>query len=103
MFSLRSMPQRRWAHPRERGEHFSEADANRPCAGSSPRARGAWLELEGWGRSPGLIPASVGSIALTTTGQATAGAHPRERGEHLPNRLFPGRFVGSSPRARGAS
>ena len=52
MFSLRSMPQRRWAHPRERGEHFSEADANRPCAGSSPRARGAWLELEGWARSP---------------------------------------------------
>ena len=52
---------RRWAHPRERGEHAGAAPDRGWHHGSSPRARGAPLPAGDQDRDGRLIPASAGS------------------------------------------
>ena len=70
--------------------------------GSSPRARGALIpRLERTGPD-GLIPASAGSTGPGLPGAGVFWAHPRERGEHVLQRLTILSCQGSSPRARGA-
>ena len=49
------------AHPRSRGEHKEQRDANRGLDGSSPLARGAHAARPGARAVHGLIPARAGS------------------------------------------
>ena len=90
------------AHPRVRGEHPLTGGGGKPFVGSSPRARGAFVdELLVLGL-PGLIPACAGSIQNPRTSRGFRQAHPRVRGEHVGARSVRSRPIGSSPRARGA-
>ena len=90
------------AHPRWRGEHFSNPLLLGWGWGSSPLARGALPLCQNscWG--PGLIPAGAGSTRRGSAPRSRPWAHPRWRGEHC----IPGRGIGlgrgSSPLARGA-
>ncbi len=99
---VRSGPRSLWDHPRERGEHDSSICFSRSAIGSSPRARGALVDV-GDGRLPaGIIPASAGSTSDTHTVFPPVTDHPRERGEHPAHRQGVRARRGSSPRARGA-
>ena len=90
------------AHPRVRGEHFSNRLFSAPSVGSSPRPRGALSLWAGSDRRRGLIPASAGSTGRSRAGEAVTRAHPRVRGEHLMGRATNWPARGSSPRPRGA-
>ena len=93
---------RRWDHPRIRGEHSIELSPLLGVEGSSPHTRGApSLRPLHW-RWAGIIPAYAGSTARRFQRGASAGDHPRIRGEHDPNRSFGEKMAGSSPHTRGA-
>ncbi|AIA07810.1 hypothetical protein DC74_7388 [Streptomyces noursei] len=90
------------AHPRGCGERTQITVADALTAGSSPRVRGA-----GPGRLDpdplrGLIPAGAGSGADGPAGAPQGRAHPRGCGERARGAWILTRFVGSSPRVRGA-
>ena len=94
--------ERRWDHPRMRGEHT----LCRPCGwlrlGSSPHARGAPHESRTDCKRARIIPACAGSTHAPTNARSARRDHPRMRGEHSRNES-PGQFApGSSPHARGA-
>ncbi len=110
------------AHPRGGGEHPQGEVARASGPGSSPR----WRERgsvcagpNGWtGSSPrwrgarhhrrhvrdrtGLIPAVAGSTTIPRRLLELRRAHPRGGGEHWRGSNCPRRWVGSSPRWRGA-
>ena len=52
-----------WAHPRSRGEHFLNDDAEEVAEGSSPLTRGALFVHVLDFSVRGLIPAHAGSTA----------------------------------------
>ena len=89
------------AHPRSRGEHYSNDALMMRSFGSSPLARGTPVSMwQGWVHTR-LIPARAGNTWHGARGDFGASAHPRSRGEHV---RFSSRFrfvCGSSPLARG--
>ena len=89
-------------HPRVRGEHVAAADEQLPVRGSSPRARGALVELELNVEDAGIIPACAGSTRLGPARLSPVRDHPRVRGEHMLSAMPSPSITGSSPRARGA-
>ncbi len=90
------------AHPRMRGEHVEGTICMRPCAGSSPHARGAPPYGKCSTGSTRLIPACAGSTTVREVLDGFHAAHPRMRGEHPCVRPWCGHPEGSSPHARGA-
>ena len=89
-------------HPRVCGEHRMSGDVAENAAGSSPRMRGAPLEVRRPGREGGIIPAYAGSTPTKLVRDEAPRDHPRVCGEHprTPSAVTPS--VGSSPRMRGA-
>ena len=89
------------AHPRSRGENWSDRLYTSDTWGSSPLTRGkpARRGLEGMVRR--LIPAHAGKTTVAALALHGNAAHPRSRGENLPV-LHPSMTVdGSSPLTRG--
>ncbi len=89
-------------HPRMRGEHPAAFVLGFCETGSSPHARGAWVELTRPAPALGIIPACAGSIATRTVAGPGSPDHPRMRGEHRVTAGTLGYLRGSSPHARGA-
>ena len=89
-------------HPRVRGEHWSPVDGVVLDPGSSPRARGALRRRAEEPNLGGIIPACAGSTSVLLVVSPEQRDHPRVRGEHRPEGGEERRWVGSSPRARGA-
>ena len=93
--------QKRWAHPRSRGENFSTLARVRVSKGSSPLTRGKRSASRRTIRYPGLIPAHAGKTPVSMCVSIHSRAHPRSRGENrkgLSNRRDQ---EGSSPLTRG--
>ena len=89
------------AHPRSRGENESAMFGVPPLLGSSPLARG---KLKAFGERPlasRLIPARAGKTSGTRVASLRATAHPRSRGENMPQAVARSLGQGSSPLARG--
>ena len=93
---------RRWDHPRMRGEHARPAFRPSRSLGSSPHARGAPGENERFHSNLRIIPACAGSTPAPPRRGWPGGDHPRMRGEHLVAPFPTSWFRGSSPHARGA-
>ena len=89
-------------HPRVRGEHGPAPARSRVGGGSSPRARGALLDIREEPDGPGIIPACAGSTLATPRSPHGWRDHPRVRGEHAGPAAERSNIAGSSPRARGA-
>ena len=89
-------------HPRVCGEHIRCFDVNDITKGSSPRMRGAQEWYEGLPASKRIIPAYAGSTWATKAASARARDHPRVCGEHFSSKVRLTRYLGSSPRMRGA-
>ena len=70
------------AHPRSRGEHFSEWPVRAANSGSSPLTRGARGRSSLGCSAMGLIPAHAGSTPCVMVSSHLVRAHPRSRGEH---------------------
>ena len=89
------------AHPRSRGENLGNDDARRRESGSSPLTRGKrdarFLQY----LDHGLIPAHAGKTGRLPLGGWRRGAHPRSRGENLPDEMATCQAGGSSPLTRG--
>ena len=89
------------AHPRSRGENAVVSLEQLAPAGSSPLTRGK-LRRAPVLRSPsGLIPAHAGKTVLRAQSGVSPRAHPRSRGENLPDRDAATAIAGSSPLTRG--
>ena len=93
---------RDWDHPRVRGEHRRRSSSSASVGGSSPRARGARVDLLAFDPPAGIIPACAGSTSGSSRPRFGPRDHPRVRGEHLPGSRPGHPRRGSSPRARGA-
>ncbi len=90
-------------HPRVRGEHRTIDVAWMTEPGPSPRARGALACLRLEVRVVGTIPACAGSTSSRSLmSSIIIGDHPRMRGEHNDTAGRLNRWLGPSPRARGA-
>ena len=89
------------AHPRSRGEHRSSSTVIPRMVGSSPLARGTYLEKFAGSRVTRLIPARAGNIAQSSPCTGFHAAHPRSRGEHECCAPCLEELLGSSPLARG--
>ena len=89
------------AHPRSRGENWSDRLYTSDTWGSSPLTRGkpARRGLEGMVRR--LIPAHAGKTTSTTMIGTNPAAHPRSRGENPPAVAWKVWSGGSSPLTRG--
>ena len=90
-----------WAHPRSRGDHYTQRYTQKYSLGSSPLARGPrTVTIEEY-NGAGLIPARAGTTSELSFFGPLFRAHPRSRGDHpgltLANSVDPG----SSPLARG--
>ena len=72
-------------HPRVRGEHRVLMMRDDGIQGSSPRSRGARVQLGAFLPAVGIIPAFAGSTASLITGRSSMRDHPRVRGEHSCN------------------
>ena len=99
--SLPTLPLKRGAHPRSRGENPLEETHTAMWVGSSPLTRGKPSRRRRSQSMARLIPAHAGKTVSSLYGSRSAAAHPRSRGE---NRM-PGartiRGLGSSPLTRG--
>ena len=89
------------AHPRSRGENFSEPAIKARSAGSSPLTRGKHSGGADDGHDLGLIPAHAGKTAAHAPPSASCRAHPRSRGENFSDPAMNARSAGSSPLTRG--
>ena len=69
--------------------------------GSSPLARGTLEAIDPQLIARGLIPARAGNTRRSARTRSCIWAHPRSRGEHIPDVTPPARVEGSSPLARG--
>ena len=89
-------------HPRVCGEH-PEITMHTWCvSGSSPRMRGARVEVVAVEYRRGIIPAYAGSTGRSPNAGSGPRDHPRVCGEHAPMTALPKSTTGSSPRMRGA-
>ena len=70
------------AHPRSRGEHYTNEYRGQEAKGSSPLTRGAPDGCAACADAAGLIPAHAGSTGRVISPCAARSAHPRSRGEH---------------------
>ena len=89
------------AHPRSRGEHSSYRYPSSVSDGSSPLARGTYIEVDPPHPAVRLIPARAGNIVTQVAQGLSPAAHPRSRGEHRARIDPDGTLFGSSPLARG--
>ncbi len=89
-------------HPRVRGEHNIAVSTENRDMGPSPRARGARTPNGRSKQTSGTIPACAGSTDNRSFLYHLDRDHPRVRGEHADFRSSTARWVGPSPRARGA-
>ncbi len=89
------------AHPRSRGEHRPPRWILCAWFGSSPLARGTYLQALSGKRGIRLIPARAGNIYQYGTLSTHHTAHPRSRGEHRAMLFTSAESGGSSPLARG--
>ena len=89
-------------HPRVCGEHGSSTRRRRSARGSSPRMRGAQVDLFMLPFESGIIPAYAGSTCSPHHIGLCWADHPRVCGEHLADGHGRIRHRGSSPRMRGA-
>ena len=96
-----SLPKRRTAHPRSRGENRWRALRSRAEAGSSPLTRGKRNLVYSRRHSLGLIPAHAGKTSLSSAMMTLLRAHPRSRGENALMSLGLWARSGSSPLTRG--
>ena len=89
-------------HPRIRGEHGRGPTRGLSSQGSSPHTRGA--RAKGSCASPmrRIIPAYAGSTRKGGKSLTINKDHPRIRGEHYVNSVYPALAAGSSPHTRGA-
>ena len=71
-----------WDHPRVCGEHHPAKEAASLGGGSSPRMRGAPVDLLEHGVAPGIIPAYAGSTSPPRAARGSGRDHPRVCGEH---------------------
>ena len=71
------------------------------AGGSSPLARGTLEAIDPQLIARGLIPARAGNTRRSARTRSCIWAHPRSRGEHIPDVTPPARVEGSSPLARG--
>ena len=91
----------RRAHPRSRGENDVHGAVGEGVGGSSPLTRG---KRGGGGQATPngrLIPAHAGKTPPDNTSAPHLGAHPRSRGENVPECGEVGAGRGSSPLTRG--
>ena len=70
--------------------------------GSSPHTRGALARFGRILKIEGIIPAYAGSTSSYPTCDLPRTDHPRIRGEHYVNSVYPALAAGSSPHTRGA-
>ena len=89
------------AHPRSRGEHRVNISYASVPSGSSPLARGTLIESVHDLVLGRLIPARAGNIEVEDWNGLVIAAHPRSRGEHIPELTDDKTGGGSSPLARG--
>ena len=89
-------------HPRIRGEHPGDGDVHDYDQGSSPHTRGAPRKTTTSGSTTRIIPAYAGSTGQFRHAAARPSDHPRIRGEHYANSVYPALAAGSSPHTRGA-
>ena len=89
------------AHPRSRGENFTNTPATRNPGGSSPLTRGKLHIWKPHGEADRLIPAHAGKTDEAGAVEAGREAHPRSRGENLPTVGLDSSISGSSPLTRG--
>ena len=95
-------PERRWDHPRIRGEHPVKMPPKLRTSGSSPHTRGALLGTTQIHALPRIIPAYAGSTGVRRSHPAHLQDHPRIRGEHSLSTSSTLTGAGSSPHTRGA-
>ena len=72
----------REAHPRVRGDHFSERWIYRNGCGPPPRPRGSPHPIQIQSPYDGPTPASAGITYSAADSYDPAMAHPRVRGDH---------------------
>ena len=89
-------------HPRVCGEHASTARPARVFEGSSPRMRGAHININPTVTMHRIIPAYAGSTRAGARHGGSTGDHPRVCGEHGEMIMGFTCLWGSSPRMRGA-
>ena len=89
-------------HPRGCGEHQIAGFGYRVRRGSSPRMRGALVDLIHGLLAGRIIPADAGSTVNCAFGMPPSWDHPRGCGEHLSTKKSASATGGSSPRMRGA-
>ena len=99
--SPKSKAARSRAHPRSRGENAVSFEPSESRKGSSPLTRGKRDLLLDLDLKAGLIPAHAGKTHENVGLEKTVGAHPRSRGENLPDRFPRPLLRGSSPLTRG--
>ena len=92
---------RRWAHPRSRGENVvTQVPVGTP-PGSSPLTRGKRCGGVHSRIPGGLIPAHAGKTSELVDRRTSSRAHPRSRGENQVNLVLDDGQAGSSPLTRG--
>ena len=89
------------AHPRSRGENWSNLARSAGEMGSSPLTRGKPFDFRAFALQEGLIPAHAGKTTLRRLRAYLSRAHPRSRGENPPTDESTNRPSGSSPLTRG--
>ena len=99
--SLITLPSKRGAHPRSRGENPPHADNFPNDSGSSPLTRGKQAFGEDCAGEVRLIPAHAGKTHKNYPHCEMSRAHPRSRRENTPAARLPATITGSSPLTRG--
>ena len=89
------------AHPRSRGENYTTGTTAGIVHGSSPLTRGKLVRSQQYARRVRLIPAHAGKTSPCTACTRGDTAHPRSRGENLPDGVPVRGEAGSSPLTRG--
>ena len=89
------------AHPRSRGENFSQRRPGQRFRGSSPLTRGKLADAMDQTRGEGLIPAHAGKTSSPPLKSWKRRAHPRSRGENDALPVSETEAIGSSPLTRG--
>ena len=90
-----------WDHPRGCGEHDFMIPTVLIAQGSSPRMRGTRKHPCIRQAMLRIIPADAGNTGLILSSVLAIRDHPRGCGEHIANKPFRLRYLGSSPRMRG--
>ena len=89
------------AHPRSRGENYTDISRVSCRTGSSPLTRGKPISPISCMRARRLIPAHAGKTAAASSCTTGLWAHPRSRGENAFVKSGSVRAAGSSPLTRG--